>query len=81
MKTTLLTTAVLAALGLGASTLPSAALPVTAGGVNAPANADLVQVRMSRRMMRRHSMRGNANMPSRMPGQKQYGQTTGGPRR
>ncbi|TXM95039.1 MULTISPECIES: hypothetical protein [unclassified Methylobacterium] len=82
MKHTILASAFLAGLGLGASTLPSAALPVTTTGVAASANADLVQVRMSRRQMRRHrSSGGNANMPSRRPGAKQYGQTTGGPRR
>ncbi|TXM72769.1 MULTISPECIES: hypothetical protein [unclassified Methylobacterium] len=82
MKHTLLASALLAGLGLGASTLPSSALPVNAAGIGTSTGSDLVQVRMSRRQMRRHrSSGGNANMPSRRPGAKQYGQTTGGPRR
>ncbi len=74
----------LAGLGLAATTLPSAALPMNAAGVTAPANADLVQVRMHRRhrMRRGSASRGNAGMPSRSSfGGQQYGQTTGGPRR
>ncbi|TXM70724.1 hypothetical protein [Methylobacterium sp. WL120] len=82
MKHTILATALLAGLGLGASTLPSAALPMNAAGLSTTTSSDLVQVRMSRRQMRRHRRSGgNANMPSRRPGAKQYGQTTGGPRR
>lgn len=86
MKTTIFTTFVLASLGLGASTLPSTALPIAAPGVFAPSHTDLVPVRMSRRMMRHRRMRsrsdsGNASMPSRRPSAQQYGQTTGGPRR
>jgi hypothetical protein len=83
MKHTLLAAALLAGLGLGASTLPSAALPMTASGVTAPANADLLQVRVHRRhrMRQGSASRGNAGMPSRGAGGQQYGQTTGGRRR
>jgi len=86
MPRTTLTTLFLASLGVAASTLPSAALPVAAPTVVGSAHADLVQVRMSRHSMRHRRMRsrsggGNASMPSRAPGAKQYGQTTGGPRR
>ncbi|MFC6792140.1 hypothetical protein ACFQE0_22705 [Methylobacterium komagatae] len=83
MKHTILASALLAGLGLGASTLPSSALPMTASGVTAPANADLVQVRMHRRhrMRQGSASRGNAAMPSRGARGQQYGGTTGGPRR
>ena len=83
MKHTILASALLAGLGLGASTLPSAALPMTASGVTAPANADLIQVRMHRRhrMRQGSASRGNAAMPSRGARGQQYGNTTGGPRR
>ncbi|SFV14417.1 MULTISPECIES: hypothetical protein [unclassified Methylobacterium] len=82
MNRSILASALLAGLGLGAATLPSQALPVPAAGVMAGSTHDLIEVRMSRRQMRRHRRSGgNANMPSRRPGAKQYGQTTGGPRR
>lgn len=86
MRRTFLTTLFLASLGVAASTLPSAALPVASPSVIGLAHADLLQVRMSRHSMRHRRMRsrsggGNANMPSRAPGAKQYGQTTDGPRR
>lgn len=94
MKHTLLASALLAGLGLGVSTLPSAALPMNVSGIAASDGSDLVQVRMSRREMRRHRMtrqhrmrqgsasRGNASMPSRSQfGGQQYGGTSGGPRR
>jgi hypothetical protein len=73
----------LAGIGLAALTLPSAALPMNAAGVTAPANADLVQVRMHRRhrMRQGSASRGNAGMPSRGARGQQYGGTTGGPRR
>ena len=73
----------LAGIGLAASTLPSAALPMNAGGVTAPASADFVQVRMHRhhRMRQGSASRGNAGMPSRGARGQQYGGTTGGPRR
>lgn len=88
MKHTILASALLAGLGLGASTLPSAALSMNASGIAASDGSDLIQVRMSRRQMRRHRMRqgsasrGNASMPSRSQfGGQQYGGTSGGPRR
>ena len=94
MKHTILATALLAGLGLSASTLPSAAMPMNATGVTASDGSDLVQVRMSHREMRRHRMmhrghrmrqgsasRGNAGMPSRGASGQQYGGTTAGPRR
>ncbi|MGU3329925.1 hypothetical protein ACLBXJ_12925 [Methylobacterium mesophilicum] len=83
MKHTILASALLAGLGLGASTLPSAALPVNATGVATSPNADLVQVRMHRRhrMRQGSASRGNASMPSRGARGQQYGGTTGGPRR
>ena len=83
MKHTILAAALLAGLGLGASTLPSAALPIIASGVTAPANADLLQVRMHRRhrMRQGSASRGNAGTPSRGARGQQYGGTTGGPRR
>ncbi|TXN33543.1 hypothetical protein [Methylobacterium sp. WL19] len=84
MKRSILASALLAGFGLGAATLPSQALPVPvdAAGVTAGRNHHLIEVRMSRRQMRRHRRSGgNANMPSRPPGAKQYGQTSGGPRR
>lgn len=95
MKYTILASALMAGLGLGASTLPSAALPMNATGVTASDSSDLIQVRMTRREMRRHRMmhrnhrmrqgsasRGNASMPSRSGfGGQQYGGTAGGPRR
>ncbi|MCJ2062750.1 hypothetical protein MKK63_08520 [Methylobacterium sp. J-088] len=83
MKHTILASALLAGLGLGTSTLPSAAMPMTASGVTAPANADLIQVRMHRRhrMQQGSASRGNAAMPSRGARGQQYGNTTGGPRR
>ena len=56
MKHTLLASALLAGLGLGVSTLPSAALPMNVSGIAASDGSDLVQVRMSRREMRRHRM-------------------------
>lgn len=54
-----------------------------ASGVTAPANADLLQVRMHRRhrMRQGSASRGNAGMPSRGARGQQYGGTTGGPRR
>ena len=83
MKHTILASALLAGLGLGASTLPSTALPVNATGVATSTNADLVQVRMHRRhrMRQGSASRGNASMPSRGARGQQYGGTTGGPRR
>ena len=83
MKRTILASTFLACLGLAASAVPSAALPMNAAGVTAPANADLMQVRMhSRHRMRQGSAsRGNAAMPSRGARGQQYGGTTGGPRR
>ncbi|KOX41490.1 hypothetical protein ADL19_31495 [Streptomyces purpurogeneiscleroticus] len=83
MKHSILASALLAGLGLGASTMPSAALPMNAAGVTAPANADLVKVRMHRRhrMRQGSASRGNAGMPSRGARGQQYGGTTGGPRR
>ncbi|QEE41791.1 MULTISPECIES: hypothetical protein [unclassified Methylobacterium] len=83
MKHTILASALLAGLGLGASTMPSAALPMTMTGVAPAANADLVQVRMHRRhrMRQGSASRGNAAMPSRGARGQQYGGTTGGPRR
>ncbi|WP_155773791.1 hypothetical protein [Methylorubrum extorquens] len=86
MSRTILTTLFLASLGAAVSTLPSAAMPVASAMMVGSNNADLTQVRMSRHSMRHRRMRsrssgGNANMPSRPPGAKQYGQTTGGPRR
>lgn len=41
MKRTILASTFLAGLGLATSTVPSAALPMNAAGVTAPANADL----------------------------------------
>lgn len=83
MKHTLFASALLAGLGLCATTLPSLALPMTAFGVQAPASADITQVRMHRRhrMRQGSASRGNAGMPSRGAAGQQYGQTTGGPRR
>ena len=83
MKITILASTLLAGLGLAASTLPSAALPMNAAGVTTPANADLLQVRMHRRhrMRQGSASRGNAAMPSRGARGQQYGSTTGGPRR
>ncbi|NEU12111.1 hypothetical protein G3T14_08200 [Methylobacterium sp. BTF04] len=83
MRHTILASALLAGLGLGASTLPSAAFPVTASGVVPSVNADLLQVRMHRRhrMRQGSASRGNASMPSRGARGQQYGGTTGGPRR
>lgn len=86
MSRTVVTTLFLASLGMAASTLPSAALPVASPTVIGSARTDLLQVRMSRHSKRHRRMHsrsggGNANMPSRAPGAKQYGQTTGGPRR
>jgi hypothetical protein len=83
MKHTILVSTLLAGLGLAASTLPSSALPMSAAGVTAPANADLVEVRMHRRhrMRQGSASRGNAAMPSRGARGQQYGGTTGGPRR
>ncbi|MHC2104243.1 hypothetical protein [Methylobacterium sp. CM6246] len=83
MKHTILASALLAGLGLGASTMPSTALPMTMTGVAPAANADLVQVRMHRRhrMRQGSASRGNAAMPSRGARGQQYGGTTGGPRR
>lgn len=84
MKHTILATVFLASLGTAVSTVPSVALPVVSSSAVTPTNAELVQVRMSRHSTRHRRMRGragggNANMPSRPPGAKQYGQTTGGP--
>ncbi|TXN00671.1 MULTISPECIES: hypothetical protein [unclassified Methylobacterium] len=83
MKHTILASALLAGLGLGASTMPSSALPMAMTGVAPAANADLVQVRMHRRhrMRQGSASRGNAAMPSRGARGQQYGGTTGGPRR
>lgn len=84
MKNTIMFSTVLAALGLGATMLPSAALPLGAPAGVTTGHNDLVQdVRMSRRhrMRRSSSDAGNANMPSRRPAARQYGQTSGGPRR
>lgn len=88
MKRSILFSAVAVSFGLGVSTLPSAALPVSTQGVTAAVPGDLVQeARMSRRQrMRRSSGRssasqGNAGMPSRGRAAQQYGQTSGGPRR
>ena len=95
MKHTILASALLAGLCLCAFSLPSTALPMNVSGVTASDQSELVQVRMSRREMRRHrkmhrnhrmrqgsASRGNASMPSRGTfGGEQYGGTTGGPRR
>lgn len=83
MKRTILASTFLAGLGLAASTVPSAALPMNAAGVTVPANADLMQVRMHQRhrMRQGSASRGNAAMPSRGARGQQYGGTTGGPRR
>lgn len=84
MKRPILASALLAGFGLGATTLPSLALPMNASGVRATANADLVQVRMHRRhrMRQGSASRGNAGMPSRSRfGGQHYGGTTGGPGR
>ncbi len=83
MKRTILASTFLAGLGLATSTVPSAALPMNAAGVTAPANADLMEVRMHRRhrMRQGSASRGNAAMPSRGARGQQYGGTTGGPRR
>jgi len=88
MKHTIFASALLAGFGLGASTLPSVALPMNASGVTASDGSDVIQIRMSRRQMSRHRMRqgsasrGNASMPSRSTfGGQQYGGTSGGPRR
>ncbi len=69
MQKTILASAFLAGLGLAASTLPSAALPVSATGVAPTAGIDVVQVRMHRRYRMRQgsASRGNAAMPSRAP--------------
>lgn len=83
MKRTLLASTLLAGLGLAASTLPSAAVPMNAAGVATATNPDLVQVRSHRRhrMRQGSASRGNAGMPSRGARGQQYGGTTGGPRR
>jgi len=82
MKRSILACAALAGFGLGAATLPSQALSVPTVGVAAGSNHDLIEIRMSRRQMQRQRRSGgNAKMPSRPPGAKQYGQTSGGPRR
>jgi hypothetical protein len=83
MKHMILASTLLAGLGLGASTLPSAALPMNASGVTPTAGADVVQVRMQRRYRMRQgsASRGNAGMPSRGARGQQYGGTSGGPRR
>ncbi len=83
MQKTLLASALLAGLGLAASTLPSAALPVSAAGVTPAADADIMQVRTNRRYRMRQgsASRGNAAMPSRGARGQQYGGTSGGPRR
>lgn len=83
MKHAILASALLAGLGLCASSLPSSALPMNAAGVSSPANADLIQVRMHRRhrMRQGSASRGNAAMPSRGARGQQYGGTTGGPAR
>jgi hypothetical protein len=83
LQKTILASAFLAGLGLAASTLPSAALPVIAAGVAPTAGVDVVQVRMHRRSRMRQgsASRGNAAMPSRGARGQQYGGTSGGPRR
>ena len=88
MKHTILASALLAGLGLGASTLPSAALPMNASGVTAPAKPISSRCACPRpchrprhRMRQGSASRGNAAMPSRGARGQQYGSTTGGPRR
>lgn len=87
MKCTIVATTLLASLGLCSLAVPSQALPVAPAGMASGADTNLIQVRSSRRHMRRHRMRqgsasrGNARMPSRGARGQQYGQTTGGPRR
>jgi hypothetical protein len=83
MKHSILASALLAGLGIGAAPVPSQALPISASGVGASHRAVIVQVRMSRRhrMRQGSASRGNAGMPSRGAGGQQYGQTTGGRRR
>lgn len=83
MKHSILASALLTGLGIGAAPVPSQALPIPSAGVGASHHADIVQVRMSRRhrMRQGSASRGNAGMPSRGAGGQQYGQTTGGRRR
>ncbi len=87
MKRTIVATALLAGLGFCSLAVPSQAMPAAPAGMTGGVDTNLVQVRMSRRHMRRHRMRqgsasrGNAGMPSRGARGQQYGQTTGGPRR
>lgn len=82
MKRSILACAVLAGFGLGAATLPSNALPLATAGVIAGSPHDSIEVRTTRPQVRRHRRSGgNANKPSRTPGAKQYGQTSGGPGR
>ncbi len=87
MKITIVATALLAGLGFCSLAVPSQAMPAAPAGLTSGMDANLVQVRSSRRHMRRYRMRqgsasrGNAGMPSRGARGQQYGQTTGGPRR
>ncbi|MBE7201591.1 MAG: hypothetical protein INR70_27825 [Parafilimonas terrae] len=83
MKLILFASLLLAGSGFAASTLPAAALPMPAAGLQAPGNADVTLVRSHRHYRRRQgsASRGNAGMPSRGAGAQQCGQTTGGPRR
>ena len=93
MNRTIVMTTLLA--GLGAVTLPASALPIAAPGVLTVSAGDVVQARMSQRermrverhrSMRHHGRRyggnggGHSIHPSRPPGMKGLGQTTGGPR-
>lgn len=82
MKNIVILSAIAVVLGLGAATSPASALP-SPSGVSAGQGGLVHEARMSRRhrMHRSRSQAGNANMPSRRPAARQYGQTSGGPRR
>ncbi|WP_298957164.1 hypothetical protein [uncultured Methylobacterium sp.] len=87
MKHTIFAASLIAGLGFCSLAVPSQAMPVASTSVASGGDSNLVQVRSSRRHMRRYRMRqgsasrGNAGMPSRGARSQQYGQTTGGPRR
>lgn len=83
MKTTLLAAAVLAGLGGLTAAGPVSAAPIPmSSGLGTDHGGLFEPVRMKRHRMRRSSANaGNASMPSRRPAARQYGQTTGGPRR
>lgn len=94
-KTLAMTSAVAALLCIGLSGAPAQAAAMPLAGVSDIQARPIVDVRMSRlerrRMMRkqramrrynrgRSSQAGNARYPSRPPGARLQGQTTGGPR-